>query len=143
MSLSGAYDEANVFARILRGEIPCAKIYEDDQVLAFMDVFPQTRGHSLVISKASKARNILEVEPAVLADLIAATQKIAAATYQALSPDGLVITQFNGAEAGQTVFHLHFHIIPRFAGEPVRDHAARMADAGDLGALARRIASAL
>lgn len=143
MSLSGAYDEANVFAKILRGEIPCARIYEDEEILAFMDVFPQTRGHSLVISKTSKARNILDVEPEALSRLIAATQRIALATHNALSPDGLVITQFNGAEAGQTVFHLHFHIIPRFAGEPVRDHAARMADAGDLGALAKRIAAAL
>ena len=106
MSLDGAYDPDNIFAKIVRGEIPCAKVWEDAGALAFMDVFPQSRGHTLVISKASRARNLLDAEPATLDTLIAATQKVARAVKTALSPDGIVITQFNGAPAGQTIFHL-------------------------------------
>ncbi|HWE47972.1 MAG TPA: HIT family protein [Caulobacteraceae bacterium] len=144
MSLDGEYDPDNIFAKIVRGEIPCAKVYEDDAALAFMDVFPQSRGHTLVISKTSRARNLLDAEPATLEALIAATQKVARGVVKALNPDGVVVTQFNGAAAGQTIFHLHFHIIPRYEGEPLRPHGAGgMADMDELQATAQAVAAAL
>lgn len=143
MSLTGSYDDANIFAKIVRGEIPSVKIFEDDAVLAFMDAFPQSRGHALVISKTSKARNILEVEPQVLGELAAATQKLARAVTAALKPDGVVVTQFNGAPAGQTVFHLHFHVIPRYEGEALGRHGGGMADIDELKTLAAKISAAL
>ncbi len=142
MSLEGAYERDNVFARVLRGELPCAKVYEDADVFAFMDLFPQSRGHLLVISKRSQARNLLEVEPEALEALIRGVQRLARAVRSALKPDGIVVTQFNGAAAGQTVFHLHFHVIPRFEGEPVRGHVSGgPADAEALATLAVEIAA--
>jgi histidine triad (HIT) family protein len=102
MSLHGSYDADNIFAKIIRGEIPAVKVFEDDQVLAFMDVFPQSRGHVLVISKTSQARNLLEAETKTLGRLIGAVQKVTQAVTTALKPDGVVVTQFNGAPAGQT-----------------------------------------
>jgi histidine triad (HIT) family protein len=142
MSLDGAYDPDNVFAKILRGEMPAVRVHEDDYVLAFMDVFPQAPGHVLVISKASTARNILDVEPEVLANLTVAVQRIARAVRAALAPDGLTIMQFNGAAGGQTVYHLHFHIIPRREGEPIGRHAGGgMADLDELKAQAAQIAA--
>ena len=144
MSLDGRYDADNIFAKIIRGEIPSVKLFEDDKVLAFMDVFPQSRGHALVISKISQARNILEVEPEVLGDLAAATQKLVRAVVSALKPDGVVVTQFNGAPAGQTIFHLHFHVIPRYEGEALGRHGeGGMANVEDLKALAAKISAAL
>jgi histidine triad (HIT) family protein len=144
MSLDGRYDADNIFAKIIRGEIPCVKVFEDDQVLAFMDVFPQARGHMLVISKTSQARNLLEAEAKTLGRLIGATQKAAAAVVAALKPDGVVVTQFNGAPAGQTIFHLHFHVIPRYEGEGLGRHGeGGMADVEELKALAAKIAAAL
>jgi histidine triad (HIT) family protein len=140
MSLDGEYDDENVFAKILRGEIPAAKVFEDAHALAFMDVFPQSRGHALVISKQSKARNLLDIEPEILSHLILAVQRVAKAVRAALHPDGILITQFNGASAGQSVFHLHFHIIPRWAGERTRPHGdGVMANPDELSALARQI----
>jgi len=142
MSLEGVYDDGNIFAKILRGEIPCARVHETDQILAFMDVFPQSRGHTLVIPKLTRARNLLDMPPTDLGVLIQGVQTVAAAVAAALQPDGLVVTQFNGAPAGQTVFHLHFHIIPRWEGAAVGRHAAgKMADAGELAALAAQIAA--
>jgi histidine triad (HIT) family protein len=142
MSLDGAYDPDNIFAKIVRGEIPCAKIYEDADVLAFMDVFPQGRGHTLVISKHSRARNLLEVEPEPLEKLMLGVQRIARAVHAALNPDGIMVAQFNGAASGQTVFHLHFHIIPRWVGQPLRPHGqGGMADPAELAALAEQIAA--
>ena len=142
MSLDGTYDTDNVFAKILRGEMPSARVFEDDHVYAFMDVFPQAKGHTLVIPKHSTARNLLEEEPQVLERLILGVQRVARAVRAALKPDGLVITQFNGAVSGQTVYHLHFHIIPRWEGVPVGRHASgAMADAGELKALAEQIAA--
>ena len=142
MSIDGAYDDANIFAKILRGEAPSARVYEDSHVLAFMDVFPQSRGHTLVILKEAKARNLLDVEPEALEHMILGVQRIARAVRAALKPDGIVVTQFNGATAGQTVFHLHFHIIPRWEGQPLRAHGqGGMADAGELGVLAKQIAA--
>jgi histidine triad (HIT) family protein len=142
MSLDGAYDEANVFAKILRGEVPSVRVFEDAEVLVFMDAFPQSRGHMLAISKTSKARNLLEAEPKTLGRLIGAVQKAARAATAALNPDGVIITQFNGAPAGQTVFHLHFHIIPRFEGQAEARHGGGMADPDELKALAAQIAAA-
>ena len=142
MSLDGTYDDANIFAKIIRGEAPCAKIYEDREALAFLDLFPQTRGHALVISKTSKARNLLDIEPEALQRLMPRVQRVAQGLRAALNPDGLVVTQFNGAPAGQTVFHLHFHIIPRYDGQAMAGHGgAKMADAAELAALAREIAA--
>lgn len=151
MSLDGEYDPDNVFARVLRGELPAAKVFEDAGVLAFLDLFPQSRGHVLVISKASRARNLLEVAPDHLAGLMLGVQRVAKAVRAALRPDGIVVTQFNGAPAGQSVFHLHVHVIPTYAGAHLRGHrgeaeaapaqgAPVMADPGELAALARRIA---
>ena len=141
MSLDGTYDDGNIFAKILRGEIPSAKVYEDAEVMALMDAFPQAKGHVLVISKTSKARNILDAEPKTLGRLIGAVQKVSRAVRAALNPDGIVVTQFNGAAAGQTIFHLHFHIIPRWEGVPVGRHGGGMADAEELKALADQIAA--
>jgi histidine triad (HIT) family protein len=143
MSLDGAYDADNIFAKIARGEIPAARIFEDDEVLAFMDAFPQSRGHCLVISKTSRARNLLDAEAATLDRLIGAVQTVARAARAALNPDGIVITQFNGAPAGQTIFHLHFHIIPRWEGQPMGRHGGGMADPAELKALAAQIAEKL
>ena len=142
MSIDGAYDEGNIFAKILRGEAPAAKVFEDDEVFAFMDVFPQSRGHTLVISKESKARNLLEVEPEALEHLILGVQRLVRAVRAALKPDGIMVSQFNGAASGQTIYHLHFHIIPRWAGQPLKPHGGgQMADAAELAALARQIAA--
>lgn len=143
MSLDGAYDDDNIFAKIVRGEIPSIKVWEDEQVLAFMDVFPQSKGHVLVISRTSKARNLLDAEAKTIGRLIGAVQKTARAVRAALNPDGVVVTQFNGAPAGQTVFHLHFHIIPRWDGVPLGRHGEGMADPEDLQALAGQIAARL
>lgn len=144
MSLRGAYDPDNIFAKILRDEIPSVRVWEDDDILAFMDVFPQSEGHVLVVPKRSTARNLLEIEPGALARLMAAVQRTARAVERALRPDGLSIMQFNGAAGGQTVFHLHFHVIPRWEGRVLKGHGqAPMADIGALRALADRIAAAL
>ena len=144
MTLHAPYDPDNIFAKILRGEIPAVKVWEDDHVLAFMDVFPQSEGHVLLISKTSTARTLLEIEPDALARLIAATQRTARAVEKALRPDGFQIMQYNGEAGGQTVFHLHFHIVPRWAGRPMKGHGhAPMAEADALRLLADRIAAEL
>ena len=144
MSLHGDYDPDNIFAKILRGEIPSVPVWEDDHVLAFMDVFPQSEGHVLIIAKQSQARNLLEVEPEVLARMTAALQRTAKAVEKALQPEGLSILQFNGEAGGQTVFHLHFHIVPRWADREMKGHGhAPMADTTTLRALADRIAAEL
>lgn len=144
MTLHAPYDPSNIFAKILRGEIPKVTVWEDDAVLAFMDVFPQSEGHVLIISKTSTARTLLEIEPEVLATLIAATQRTAKAVTKALSPDGFSIMQFNGEAGGQTVFHLHFHVIPRWTGREMKGHGhAPMADVEQLKATAAKIAAAL
>jgi histidine triad (HIT) family protein len=137
-----AYDDDNIFAKILRGDIPSVKVYEDAVVLAFMDVMPQGDGHVLVIPKA-KARGILDVPPDVLAALMVRVQKVATAVRTAFAADGLTLLQFNEQAGGQTVFHLHFHVLPRFNGVPLRPHAGRMADRTVLEAQAAKIVSAL
>lgn len=144
MSLTGPYDPDNVFARIIREELPAVKVWEDDRVLAFMDVFPQSDGHMLVISKASKARNLLDAEPEVPAELVGAAQRLARAAVKALGCDGVTVSQFNGEAGGQTVFHLHFHVIPRWEGRPLKGHAEpKIAEPDELKAVAARIAAAL
>lgn len=144
MSLTGPYDPDNIFAKILRGDIPAVKVWEDDHVLAFMDVFPQSEGHVLLISKTSQARTILEIEPDVLQHLTAAVHRTARAVDRALSPEGISLMQFNGEAGGQTVFHLHFHIVPRWSDRPLKGHGhAPMADTEALKAIATRIAAAL
>ncbi|EMV9186127.1 HIT family protein, partial [Escherichia coli] len=105
MSLQGTYDPQNIFAQIIRGEAPCYKLYEDEDVLAFLDLFPQSYGHALVIPKNSPARNILEVDPDALAKVMRVVQRLTGVIVAELNPDGVQIAQFNGAPAGQTVFH--------------------------------------
>lgn len=143
MSLDGDYDPDNIFARVLRGELPSAKVFEDHEVFAFMDAFPQVRGHTLVVSKTSRARNLLDAEPRTLEFLILGVQRVARAIRAALQPDGIVVTQFNGAPAGQTIFHLHVHILPRWEGERLGAHAQRSgpADMAELKELATAIAA--
>lgn len=144
MTLNAPYDPDNIFARILRGQIPSVKVWEDDHVLAFMDVFPQSEGHVLIVSKTSTARTLLDIEPEVLARLAEATRRTARAVVKALRPDGFQIMQFNGEAGGQTVFHLHFHIVPRWSDRPMKGHGhAPMAEPEALRALADRIAAAL
>jgi histidine triad (HIT) family protein len=137
-----AYDDSNIFARILRGEIPAHKIYEDDQIVAFMDVMPQGAGHTLVVPKA-KSRNILDADPAELGAAMAVVQKIALAAKSAFAADGVTIMQFNEPAGGQTVFHLHFHIIPRFDGVPLKRHSDDMEKPEILAAGAEKIRKAL
>ena len=142
MSLTGAYDPDNIFAKILRGEIPCHKIFEDEASLAFMDIFPQSPGHCLVIPKAP-ARTILEIDEGALSAYMPAVKRLAHAVNAALAPDGIVVTQFNGAPAGQTVFHLHFHVIPRYDGVELGAHGGGRGDDAVLAEQAARIAAAL
>ena len=137
-----AYDTDNIFAKILRGEIPAVKVYEDDDTLAFMDVMPQSPGHTLVIPKAA-AENLYDLDPAAGAAVLATVQKVARAVLEAMQADGIMINQFNGPAAGQTVFHYHMHIVPRFDGVPLRKHSGDMEDAGVLEEHAAKIRAAL
>lgn len=144
MSLTGAYDDDNIFAKILRGDMPCVKVFEDDIALAFMDIFPQSRGHTLVIPKGVRARNFLDLPAEAVGPYLARVQRVALGVTKALAPEGVVVLQFNGAPAGQTVFHLHFHIIPRWEGEAMKGHgAAPKADMAELQAMAAKIAAAI
>ena len=136
------YDPNNIFAKILRGEIPCHKVYEDEATLAFMDVMPMVDGHTLVIPKAP-SRNLLDAGPASLAHLMAVTQKVARAAIRAFEADGAQIRQYNEPAAGQTVFHLHVHILPMREGDTIRPHTGKMADHGLLAKHAEMIRSAL
>ena len=143
MDLDGAYDEANIFAKILRGEMPATKVWEDDDVLAIMDVFPQSDGHVLVLPKRAKARNLLDVDAATLAAVTSTVQRVARAVKAALKPDGLTIMQFNGSAGGQTIDHLHVHVIPRWHGQAMGRHGGAMADVEVLKDQAARIAAEL
>jgi histidine triad (HIT) family protein len=134
--LDGDYDPENIFAKM-----PAAKLFEDHDTLAFMDVFPQGRGHVLVIHKRADARNLLDAEPEALQAAILTVQRVARAMRAALKPDGVFVAQFNGQAAGQTVYHLHFHVIPRWNGVPMGRHASGgMADMAELKQLAEAIA---
>jgi histidine triad (HIT) family protein len=137
-----SYDTNNIFAKILRGEIPCHKVHEDEHTLAFMDVMPQADGHTLVIPK-SPSRNLLDADPAALGALMASVQKVANAVRKAFDAEGILIQQFNEPAAGQTVFHLHFHILPRNAGVSLRPHTGKMADHVLLARHAEMIRAAL
>ncbi len=137
-----SYDPRNVFARILRGEIPAHKVLEDEATLAFMDVMPQAPGHTLVIPK-SAAENIFELDPAILAATMVNVQRVARAVSQVFQPPGVMIAQLNGAAAGQSVFHLHFHIIPRYEGVDFAIHARDMEDSAVLAEHAARLRVAL
>lgn len=144
MSLHGPYDDNNLFAKILRGEIPAVKVYEDEVVLAFMDIFPQTRGHLLVIPKDVRARNFLELPEDKVGPLMQRVHRLAIAAEKALKPEGITVTQFNGEDAGQTIFHLHFHIIPRYAGVRLAGHGhGNKADIAELQQIAAEISAAL
>jgi histidine triad (HIT) family protein len=134
MSLDTAYDNNNIFAKILRGEMPCWKVYEDDHALAFLDIFPQGAGHTLVIPKIA-ATNLLTFPAQALGPYMASVQKVAMGVRKAFLADGVTIFQFNGAAGGQTVFHLHVHIIPRIEGVSLSGHGkSGMADNATLGA---------
>jgi len=133
-----AYDENNIFAKILRGEIPYHKLYEDEDTLAFLDIMPRTEGHTLVITK-EKARDLFDIRPESLTKLVGVVQKLAPKITDAVGADGVLIQQFNGSAAGQTVFHLHFHIVPIKQGVPVKPHAGQMEDQAKLAATAEKI----
>ncbi|PZM11243.1 HIT family protein [Rhizobium tubonense] len=137
-----AYDGNNIFAKILKGEIPSYRVYEDEHAVAFMDVMPQAPGHTLVMPK-QPSRNLLDADPATLSHLVTVVQKVANAVKDAFDADGIYIAQFNEASAGQTVFHLHFHVIPRHEGAALKPHAGKMEDGGVLAENARKIIAAL
>lgn len=137
-----SYDPSNIFGKILRGEIPAHRVYEDDTALVMMDIFPQSRGHTLIVPKAP-SRNLLDADPAALAAVIPLVQKVARAVKQATGADGIRLAQFNEAPAGQTVFHLHFHVIPVYEGVPLGAHGGGKAEDAELAALARDISAAL
>ena len=144
MSLDGSYAHSNVFARILRGELQCIKVYEDLRTLAFMDKRPRSEGHVVVVSKSSVARNILEIEPAELTDLIVVVQMVARAASTALHPDGIIVGQLNGRAAGQTIQHLHFHMIPTWKGQLLKGlGSGDEVEPGRLRELAGRIGRAM
>jgi histidine triad (HIT) family protein len=117
------YDPSNIFAKILRGELPCYKVYEDDRALAFLDIMPRAPGHTLVLPKAA-ARNILDVAPDDLAHVVKVAQKITKAAVQVFDADGVTVQQFNEAAGGQVVFHLHVHVIPRRNGVALKPPAS-------------------
>jgi len=140
--MTTTYDDQNVFAKILRGEIPSHRVYEDEDVVAIMDVMPQGAGHALVVPKAP-SRNLLDADPETLAPVIRAAQRVARAAMRAFDADGVTITQFNEAPAGQSVFHLHVHVIPRFEGVPLKPHTGKMEDQAVLAANAEKLRKAL
>jgi len=140
--MSTAYDPSNIFGKILRGELPSQKVFEDDATVAIMDIMPVADGHTLVLPKAP-SRNLLDAEPETLARVIATTQKIALAVKDAFGSDGVAVYQFNEPAAGQTVYHLHFHVVPRFEGVPQGPHGSKMEDAAVLAANADKIRAAL
>ena len=136
------YDPNNIFAKILRGEIPSHKIYEDEHTLAFMDVMPQVDGHCLVIPKVP-SRGLSDADPVVLARAMSVVQKVAKAAVAATGADGFQIRQYNESAGGQTVFHLHFHILPMKEGVPLKPHSGKMADHAVLAEQASKIRAEL
>jgi histidine triad (HIT) family protein len=136
------YNNDNIFAKILRGEAPAFKVYEDDFSLAFMDVMPQVEGHTLVIPK-DPTEDIFDADPVILGHTMATVQKVGVAVKRAFDVPGIMLAQLNGKAAGQTVFHLHFHILPRAGGVDLKMHAGAMADFAELEVHAQRIKAAL
>jgi histidine triad (HIT) family protein len=137
-----SYDPNNIFAKILRGEFPCHKIYEDDKTLAFLDIMPRAPGHTLVLPKRP-ARNLLDVDPADLAHVMQVAQKIARAAVKVFGADGITVQQFNETAGGQVVFHLHVHVIPRKEGVPMKPPASIKEEASVLSDQALKLAAAL
>ncbi|MGN6538335.1 MAG: HIT family protein [Mesorhizobium sp.] len=137
-----AYDDTNIFAKILRGELPSHRVYEDEATISFMDVMPQGIGHTLVVPKAP-SRNLLDADPATLGALFQTAQKLAKAVKTAFAADGVVVMQFNEAASGQSVYHLHVHVIPRFEGVPLKPHTGAMEKPEVLAENAEKIRAAL
>jgi histidine triad (HIT) family protein len=137
-----SYDNSNIFAKILRGEIPCVKVFEDARTLAFMDVMPEAEGHVLVVPKED-AQDILDLSSDGLAAMMATVQRVVRAVDKALAPDGIALKQFNRAPAGQSIFHVHFHIVPRWEGVTLAPHGKGMIQAATLEPIAAKIRSAL
>ena len=142
MTSNSTYDAANIFGRIIRGELPAIKVTENEHVLVMMDIFPQSRGHTLVIPKAP-SRNLFDADPATLGHVMAEVQRVAVAVHEAMQADGIRIAQFNEAPAGQSVFHLHFHVIPAYDGADLGRHGEGRADDTELTEQAKAIAAAL
>lgn len=140
--MTKSYDENNIFAKLIRGDIPSIRVYEDDDVVAFMDVMPQGVGHTLIVPRKG-SRNLLDAEPETLAKLIKVVQKIAKAVKKAFNADGVTVMQFNEPASGQTVFHLHFHVIPRFENVPLKPHSGEPVDTKTLEESAAKIRVAL
>ena len=136
------YDASNIFAKILRGELPCYKIYEDDKTLAFLDIMPRAPGHVLVLPKAP-ARNIFDISPDDLAHVIKVAQKIAKVSVEVFGADGVTIQQFNESAGGQVVFHLHVHVIPRKSGVAMKPPASEKAAPDVLADQAKQLVAAL
>ena len=137
-----SYDPNNIFAKILRGEFPCYKVYEDDHVLAFLDIMPRSPGHTLVIPKAP-ARNILDISPDDFAHVARASHRIAGVAMQAFKADGITVQQFSEAAGGQVVFHLHMHVMPRHNGVALLPPASRKEDGKVLEENAAKLVAAL
>ncbi len=137
-----SYDPNNIFAKILRGELPCYKVYEDDKALAFLDIMPRAPGHTLVLPKAP-SRNLLDVSADDLAHVAKIAQKVAQAAMTALGADGVTVQQFNEGPGGQVVFHLHVHVIPRKAGVPMKPPAAEKEKPDTLADIAKKLSAAL
>lgn len=135
------YDTDNIFAKILREELPCEKVYEDDETFAFMDIMPRADGHTLVIPK-TPCRNVLDASPAQLAAVMAAVQRIARAALTAYDAEGVTLQQFNEDAGGQEVYHLHFHILPRHVGVPLRP-PGKMEEREIIAANAEKLRAAL
>jgi histidine triad (HIT) family protein len=137
-----SYEPNNIFAKILRGELPCYKVYEDDNALAYLDIMPRSPGHTLVLPKAP-ARNLLDVAPADLAHVMTVVQKVAKGAMKAFGADGVTIQQFNESAGGQVVFHLHVHVIPRKAGVPMKPPASEKEKPDALAETAKKLAAAI
>jgi histidine triad (HIT) family protein len=137
-----SYDPNNIFAKILRGELPSHRVYEDDKAFAFLDIMPRAPGHTLVLPKAP-ARNLLDVDPEELAHVMQVAQKVAKAGMKAFNADGITIQQFNESAGGQVVFHLHVHVIPRKQGVPLKPPASVKEDQAVLSDQALKLAAAL
>lgn len=136
-----SYDKSNIFAKILRGEAPCHKVFEDEKTIAFLDIMPQAKGHTLVVPKV-EAESVFDIPAPALQDLVIKTQTVARAVKKAVDAPGIMIAQLNGSAAGQSVFHIHFHVIPRWEGADFRLHARDKGDADELTALAEKIKKA-
>jgi len=137
-----SYDPSNIFAKILRGELPCHRVYEDDKTLAFLDIMPRAPGHTLVLPK-TPARNLLDIDPADLAHVMQVAQKIATAAMKVFDADGITVQQFNESAGGQVVFHLHVHVIPRKEGVPLKPPASVKEEASLLSDQALKLSAAL